>query len=156
MRRMTVIFVGVLTVMTFSFCDSHAQGRSGKFGFGISVQQPSLVLAGRYWMATDFAFDGRFGFRTDGQDIIVVGGSLLKNFGGAEKVYPYFGGKVDIVNVDRPFGDDTTVTLGAILGAEYFVVNRFSFVGESLFEIDFDGGTSVGTEVTLTVLFYLN
>jgi hypothetical protein len=155
MRRIIIILV-LASALTVLFNESHAQGKAGKFGFGVSVQQPSIVLAGRYWMARDFAFDARFGFRTAGQDMFIVGGSLLKTFNGAEKVYPYFGGRIDIINVDRPFADDTTISLGAVLGGEYFVVDRFSFVGESQFGFDFDGGTSVGTQVTFSVLFYLN
>ncbi|MFQ5864899.1 MAG: hypothetical protein ACE5IW_06695 [bacterium] len=154
MKRITITIV-LLCVLTLIFEESQARGAPGKLGFGVSVQ-PSIVLTGRYWFASDFAVDARFGLRTNGQDILIIGGSLLKTFRSGNKVYPYFGGKIDITNIDNPFGDDTTVSLGAILGGEYFVIDRFSVMGESQLQVDFDGGTSVGTQVTLSVLFYLN
>lgn len=149
----SIVLAGTLTLLLFG--ETQAQGEPRKFGFGVTVD-PGIILTGRYWIASDVAFDARFGLSTIGQDVFVVGGRLLKTFSSANKVYPYFGGGVHIINADRPFEDDTTVTLGAILGGEYFVVDRFSVVGESQLEIDFNGGTTVATQVALSVLFYLN
>ena len=152
-------FLIFVQISGISFTNAVAQGEAGKFGFGVSAQQPTVALTvalmGRYWMVCNIAFDVRFGFSTNDQNVFVIGGSLLKTLGGAEKVYSYFGGKLDIINEDKP-GGDTTVSLGGILGAEYFVVSRFSVLGESQFLIEFNGGASVGTQTTLSVLFYLN
>jgi len=112
---------------------------------------------GRFFLAGGLAVDGRFGFESNDRDIRVIGGSLLKTLGGAGKVYPYFGGKLDILNENKggKNGDDTTISLGGIFGAEYFVVSRFSFVGESQFLMEL-GDSSMRTQTTLSVVFYLN
>ncbi len=147
-----LIFVQILGI---SFTNAVAKGRAGKYGFGVSAQQPTMALMGRYWLARNLAVDARFGFESNDRDIRVIGGSLLKTLGGAERVYYYFGGKIDIVNEDRGGNGDTTTSVGGIFGAEYFVVSRFSFVGESQLLIEL-GDSSIRTHTTLSVLFYLN
>ena len=147
-----LIFVQILGI---SFTNAVAKGKAGKFGFGVSAQQPTMALMGRYWMARNLAVDARFGFESNARDIRVIGGSLLKTLGGAERVYSYFGGKLDIVNEGKGDKGDTTISVGGIFGAEYFVVSRFSFVGESQFLIGL-GDSSIRTHTTLSVLFYLN
>ena len=149
-----LIFVQILGI---SFTNAVAKGRAGKYGFGVSAQQPTMALMGRFFLAGGLAVDGRFGFESNDRDIRVIGGSLLKTLGGAGKVYPYFGGKLDILNENKggKNGDDTTISLGGIFGAEYFVVSRFSFVGESQFLMEL-GDSSMRTQTTLSVVFYLN
>lgn len=137
--------------------NAQAQGKAGKFGFGITdvagTGQRSFILTGRYWMVDEVAIDAGFGFRSNGLDILVLEGGLLKTIGGGEKVYPYFGGKLTFDIIEDPIED--AIVLSGTFGAEYFVVNRFSVIGESRFAIQFDGGTSVTTEALLSVLFYL-
>lgn len=147
-----LIFVQILGIF---FTNAVAKGRAGKYGFGVSAQQPTMALMGRYWLARKLAVDARFGFESNDRDIRVIGGSLLKTLGGAERVYYYFGGKLDIVNEDQGGKGDTTTSVGGIFGAEYFVVSRFSFVGESQLLIEL-GDSSIRTHTTLSVVFYLN
>ncbi|MFQ5752169.1 MAG: hypothetical protein ACE5HI_09255 [bacterium] len=148
----------IVGVLIFFFTNSQAQGERGKFGFGVSdiagTGQSNFVLTGRYWVQNEMAFDAGFGLHANSQDVFVLSGGLIKTISGGDKVYPYFGGKLDILFLDAPLDD--VVSLGGVFGAEYFVIKRFSILGESQFVIDIDGGTTVRTQATLSVLFYLN
>lgn len=134
--------------------DAHALGEPNKFGFWISGFE-DFVLRFRYWLQGNLAFDTGLGLQSRDGDVFVITGGLLKTIGGAEKVYPYFGGRVAITAQQEPADD--ILSLAGVLGAEFFAVKRFSLSGESALEINIDeSDTSIGTRATLTVLFYLN
>ncbi len=151
----SLIFISIL----LSFSQSvHAQGEAGKFGFGVSditgTGNQSTVLTGRYWMMSAVALNAGFGLKTDGRNALVLTGGFLKTILEGESVYPYIGGKVTITAQEAPLGD--MVSFAGSFGAEFFVVNRFSISGESQFVVEIDNETSVRTQATLSVLFYLN
>ncbi|HEX9655163.1 MAG TPA: hypothetical protein VGA99_15760 [bacterium] len=145
-----ICWCGLMTIAD----GAHAQGEPNKFGFGISGFEDSL-LRFRYWLQGNVAFDAGLGLDSRGDAVFIITGGLLKTMGGAEKVYPYFGGRVKITAQEAPAED--VFSLAGLLGAEFFAVKRFSLSGESQLEINFDeSGTSIGTRATLTLLFYLN
>ena len=91
----------------------------------MSEQREKLNLLG----VNDVIFDPGFGFISGGQDVFVLSGGLLKSIGGGDRVYPYFGGKLIFFNGNRQ--DDDTVSLVPVFGAEVYLTNRFSLIGES-------------------------
>jgi hypothetical protein len=134
--------------------NAHAQGEPNKFGFGVSGFD-SFVLRFRYWLQSGLAFDAGLGIDSGPNDVFLITGGLLKTIGGAERVYPYFGGRVTITAQEEPLDD--VISLAGVLGAEFFAVKRFSLSGESQLQINAgDNNVSIATRATLTLLFYMN
>jgi hypothetical protein len=154
---------GVIKIITFVFAiflfagASLGQGESGKFGFGVAdlanVSSQNFLLTGRYWISNNLALEPGFGFQSNGQDVLALSVGLLKSIGGAERVYPYFGGKLAVFNGDINDG----VSITPVFGADFFFTRRFSLSGEAQLVISsFNDQTSVQTQAILSALFYLN
>ena len=155
MKR-TVAALILLIVLGCMFGTSYAQGEAGKFGMGIfdiTSGASDFALMGKYWVTNKIAVSPRFGLVLNGSDRILLGGSATMTLSSAGQVEFYFGGTGDIL-ILAP-GDDSLI-LGGLLGAEYFVVPRFSVIGESKYSIAFGGDTTILTSATLSVLFYFN
>ncbi len=153
------IFLGISSTPCF------AQGRKGKFGFGIKdiISGDAFVIGARYWLSESMSLDGNLGVNyldPDGADSrtqFLLGVGLNQYLRPGESFSPFFGADVSL-DINDP-GAGSTITMFNVdgkFGGEYFFTERFSLSGAVSFGLHFGDDTEIGTGGRLGVLYYLN
>lgn len=129
--RKQIIFILILACGIFS-SNVFAGGKSGQFGFGLTVAEPSPVFIFHYWSSDNFTISPEFSINSISEPSIKrfnFGITLAKHGRANESFRPFFGLGLnyDVVSSDGDSFADLYV--GPLFGGEYFFCDNFSVSG---------------------------